>query len=310
MPALEAIGNLLVKELRQTVKAGWSDGLSAHFDIELAPLNDKSARFYRYFVPLRQKLVSVLAENYRRCFKLALAHPHQIERDPHEWALFQLQPAIHAAIEWIRDWYILACDGAQPIASVEVTPGQRVSIPIPLTVPPSPTPKSWLAPAWLFGVSLAFFGIGALKTEHIPETNSDEKLSAAHTRLLLKGARRMFLWELEAAIENVKNEETAAAGFVHLPTKGTTGEKRPPNKRKGWESRVKLYDAIQKILSTSPNLEGIEFCAELDKRHAPPLFDWIKHEQWREGLTWKEAWTDRRLREKIRRVRQEAMKTR
>lgn len=232
--ALEAIGNLLVKELRQTVNAGWSDGLSAHFDIELAPLNDKSARFYRYFVPLRQNLVSVLAENYRRCFKLALAHPHQIERDPHEWALIQLQPAILEFAEWIRDWYRLTCDGAQPIASTEFVPGQTVSIPIPsIAHQPNPPSDSWRAPTWLFQVSLAGFGIGALKTKHIPATNSEEKLSPAHTRLLLKGARRVFLWELGAAIDNVRNVEMASAGAI--PTSNTsTQESKESKKRKYW----------------------------------------------------------------------------
>ncbi|MHB8486051.1 MAG: hypothetical protein ACYDCM_10025 [Candidatus Acidiferrales bacterium] len=219
-PALEAIGNLLEKELNEILYGGWSDGLSAHFDIDLAPLNDKSARFYRHFVPLRQNLVSVLSENYRRYFKLSLAHPHQAERDPHEWALAQLQPAILAVAEWIRGWYILACDGAQPIASTEFVPGQTVSLPIPTTVSPAPPPESWRAPAWLFQVSLAYFGIGALKTEHVPATNSDQKLSPAHTRLLLKGARRVFLWELGVAIENVRNEEVAAAGAIPAPNTG------------------------------------------------------------------------------------------
>lgn len=236
--ALEAIGNLLVGELGQVFDGGMSDALSAHFDIDLATVNEKNARFYRHFLPLRESVISVLVNNYRRCFKLALAHPHQIECNPHEWAWIQLQPAIHAAIEWIPGWYILACDGAQPMASVEVTSGQRVSIPIPLTVSPSPAPKSWLAPVWLFGVSLAFFGIGALKTEHVPETNSDERLSAAHTRLLLKGARRILLWQLSAAIERVRNEETAAAGAIPAPNTGieqTTKSKKEKYWLKGFE---------------------------------------------------------------------------
>jgi hypothetical protein len=55
-------------------------------------------------------------------------------------------------------------------------------------------------------------------------------------------------------------------------------------------------------------LSAGEFCAELDKRHAPPLFDWTERGEWREGLTWKEAWGGMGLRSKIRRVRQEAQK--
>jgi hypothetical protein len=67
---------------------------------------------------------------------------------------------------------------------------------------------------------------------------------------------------------------------------------------------------IQKILSTKPSPEGMAFCAELDRRHARPLWDWMKSGEWRDGLTWKEAWNQPQLRRKIRRVRQEAMKGR
>lgn len=244
-PALEAIGNLLVKELTQIVNAGWSHALSAHFDIGLAPISDKSARFYRHFVPLRQNLTSVLVENYRRYFKLALAHPHQTECDPHEWALAQLQEAILGVAEWIRGWYILACDGAQPIASTEFVPGQTVSIPIPAPVQADPPPEAWRAPAWLFQVSLAYFGIGMLKTEHVPATDSDQKLGAAHTRLLLKGARRVFLWNLGAAIGNVRNEEMFAAGTIptsNMSTQESKESKKPKHWLRGIEGLVKKAD--------------------------------------------------------------------
>jgi hypothetical protein len=86
--------------------------------------------------------------------------------------------------------------------------------------------------------------------------------------------------------------------------------KRGPNKRKGWEQREKLYRAIREVLTRNPSLQGMKFCAELDKRHAPPLYDWMKLGQWRDGLTWKEAWNNPDLLPKIRRVRQEAMKNR
>jgi hypothetical protein len=85
---------------------------------------------------------------------------------------------------------------------------------------------------------------------------------------------------------------------------------RRMNKREGWEQKLKLFAAIQNALNRNPSLQGIKFCAELDKRHAPPLHDWAKTGEWPEGLTWKEAWADGRLRKKIRRVRQEAMKSR
>jgi len=80
--------------------------------------------------------------------------------------------------------------------------------------------------------------VGPLKEKHVPATDSEEKLSAAHTRLLLKGARRVFLWELGAAIETVRNEETAAAGAIPVETIGRPileSEKRPKYWLKGVE---------------------------------------------------------------------------
>jgi hypothetical protein len=52
----------------------------------------------------------------------------------------------------------------------------------------------------------------------------------------------------------------------------------------------------------------MKFCAELDSRHALPLSDWVESKEWKPGLTWKEAWTNPKLRRKIRRVRQEAQR--
>ena len=123
---------------------------------------------------------------------------------------------------------------------------------------------------------------------------------------MLKGARRTLLWDLAARCRTVRNEELVAAGTSHSQVSSTP--RRGPNKRKGWQQKQKLYDCIRKILNANPSLQGIEFCAELDKRHAPPLFDWIESGEWREGLTWKEAWRDAILRDRIRRVRQEAQK--
>jgi hypothetical protein len=308
--ALEAIGNLRHQELNEMSSAIGMTALSANSEVERAPVNRKIDAFYRYFLPLRTNLVSLLAGNYRRCFKLALAHPHQVGRDPHQWACGQLQPAVGTVLEWIRDWFILACDGenqsVRRSGTIPFAPGQAVSLSIPLIVPPFPPPESWRAPAWLFQVSIAHVGVGPLKTKHVPAVDSDQELGAAHTRLLLKGARRVFLWELGAAIETVRNEEIAAAGAI--PPESVNRHTRVPNKRKGWEQRVKLYTAIQKVLGENPRMQGMKFCAELDMRHAPPLIDWGKSGDWREGLTWKEAWRNPTLRRKIRRVRQEAMK--
>ena len=310
--ALEAISNLWDEGFANVAHSSWTAALMAHSEIEATPVSQKSGTFYRHFLPLRNGILALLADSYRRYLKLALAHPRQAGRDPDQWARGQLQPAFGAALEWIRDWYILACDGENQYmrhsGRVEYAPVQTVSIPIPLALPPFPPPESWHAHAWLFAISLALVGVGPLKDKHVPANDSDEKLGAAHTRLLLKGARRVFLWELGHSIETVRNQEIAAAGAIPAPM--FDQKARRPNKRKGWEQKQKLYGAIQKVLGANPGLQGMDFCAELDKRHAPPLYDWTKRGEWPEGFTWKEAWQNPELRDKIRRVRQEAMKTR
>jgi hypothetical protein len=309
--ALDAIGNLASQELDALFHGGQIDAMFAYDEIGLAPINQKCGVFYRHFVPIRNNLVLLLANSYRQYFKVALAHPREVGTSPEQCAWNRLQSAVGLTIEWIRDWYILACDGenqsVRHLGQIPFVPGQTVSLPISLTVPPLP-PESWRAPAWLFEVAPTLGFIRPLKTEHVPATDSEEKLGAAHTRLILKLARRVFLWVLGAAIEKARNEETAAAGAI--PAQAMGGEKRRPNKRKGWEQREKLYRAIWEVLTHNPSLEGMKFCAELDKRHAPPLYDWMKLGQWRDGLTWKEAWNDPDMRRKIRRVRQEAMKSR
>lgn len=310
--ALEAIGNLTLRGLNNILSGGYAAALVAHTEIRMRASIQKSNPFYNHFLPLRRDIVAVLAENYRRYFKLALAHPAQTEGHPEKWAWHQLQPAVGAALEWIPEWFILACEGenryVRRAGSIQFAPGQTASLPIPLTVAPSPPPQSWRAPSWLFQISIALVGIGFVKTARVPSNNSEEKLSAAHTRLLLKGARRVFLWELGAAIQKVRDEETAVAGAISTQPVNVPSPRI--NKRTGWQQKRKLYKAIQKILNRNPKAQGIDFCAELDKHHAPPLYDWTKRKEWRDGLTWKEAWDNHALRRKIRRVRQEAMKSR
>ena len=306
--ALEAIGNLWQESC---AKLDFSMvAFVAHTEIESRLVSQKSGTFYRHFLPWRSSVSASLADIYRRCFKLALAHPHQAGRNPELWAWSQLRPGVGAALEWIRDWYMLACDVenqyVMPMGTIPFAEGQTVSLAIPATLPPLPPPKSWRAPAWLFSVS-TLVGIGPLKSEHVPATDTEERLGVSHTRLLLKGAHRAFLRDLGAAIQTVWNEETAAAGAIPAPP--LNGKRREPNKRRGWQQKQKLYSAIQKALSRDPSLQGINLCAELDRRHAPPLFDWKKRGEWRDGLTFKEAWRVPGLRKKIRRVRQEAMKT-
>jgi hypothetical protein len=308
---VQAINDLCADGFTRLDHASVSVALIARTDIEHSLVARRSARFFQHFLPLRKQMVILLADSYRRYFKLALAHPSQTGGDPDRWAQTQLQPALRATLEWIREWYILACDGenqnVRHVGSVEFVPGGTALLAIPTTLPPFPPPTSWRAPAWLFHISIALVGVGPLKPQHVPNTDSEARLGEAHTRLLLKGARRVFLWDLGAAIETVRNEETAAAGAIRL--EAVNEQRRRPINRRGREQRLKLYNVIQRVLTANPNLQGMNFCAELDKHHALPLLDWGKGGEWRDGLTWKEAWKDHpKLRRKIRRVRQEAQR--
>ena len=227
-PALEAITNLTAQELNDIFHSGQMAAMIANGEIELAPINRKSGIFHRHFVPLRNNLILLLANSYRRYFKVALAHPREAGTSPEQWAWSHLQSVVGLTLEWVRDWYILACDGenqsVRHIGQIPFVSDQTVSLSLPLTVSPLPPSESWHAPAWLFHVSIALVGVGMLKTKHVPETDSEQKLGAAHTRLLLKGARRVFLWELGAAIETMRDEEIAAAGAI--PTEPISGERR------------------------------------------------------------------------------------
>jgi len=312
MSAMEAVANLCEDEFSKLNSRSEMQALAVSSQVKHGNIDSKSAVFYRSFFPLRGDMVTLLADTYRQYFKLALAHAGETGQDANLWAWIQLQPAIHAAIEWIGDWYVLACDGENRklviLDNIPVGPGQTtVTREIDISkLYSAPSASPWRAPAWLFGVSLPYFGIGVLKTNRMPDKASAERLGPSHTRLLLKGAKRVFLWELQKAIHKVTNQEIAAAGTVR--TEAAHAQARRPNKRKGWEKRLKLYGVIRKILSTKPALQGIDFCAELDGRHALPLHDWVASGEWRPGLTWKEAWRGPELRRKIRRVRQEAQK--
>lgn len=247
--ALESIPNLLRQDLNKIFSKGQFGAVSANGEIEHALISRRRAIFYRYFSPLRAELVSSLTGYYRLYFRLALAHPRETGPDSHLWSCTQLQPAIGAALEQIRDWYILVCDGENQwfrrMGSTEITPGQTVSLSIPTTTPPFPPPDSWRAPAWLFSISLALVGIGLLKPEHVPPTDSEQRLGEVHTRLLLTGARRVFRWDLAAAVERARNEETAAAGAI--PAEGAGGQteessKAPKHWLKGVEGLKRKAD--------------------------------------------------------------------
>ena len=116
----------------------------------------------------------------------------------------------------------------------------------------------------------------------------------------------MFLAEVRGAVVRVRDEELAIAGAAQPASVPKT--KRPQH-RAGWERKEKLLDVIRGVLQQNPGLEGIDFCAELDRRHAPPLPAWVKSGEW-DGLTFKAAWKRPALRKRIRRVRQEAVANR
>jgi hypothetical protein len=233
-PALEAISNLWLQERNSFFSNTWMVGLSVHLQIEVVPPAQKSVAFYQHFLPLRQNLVAVLADSYRRYFRVGLANPHIAGPNPHDWAWLQLQSAIYAAANWISDWYTLACSGENrfipPIGSMDVASGTVASLTVPLAAPHLPAAHAWRAPAWLFSVLPDLTGIGLMKPNHVPATDSEIELSAAHSRLILKGARRVFLWELAGVIETIRDEETAAAAAVpvrlHEESQGTKQKKR------------------------------------------------------------------------------------
>jgi hypothetical protein len=152
-----------------------------------------------------------------------------------------------------------------------------------------------------------FYANDPVQTELIAtaarELSSVEKIRALSEMVIDQQLKRLEgRWS--ASISSISQSQS-----VQQPRTTSTKQTRRTINREGWEQRLKLYSAIQNVLNRDCSLQGIEFCAQLDTRHAPPLYDWVKKGQWREGLTWKEAWGDPRLRKKIRRVRQEAMKS-
>jgi DNA-directed RNA polymerase specialized sigma24 family protein len=262
--ALEAIANLLARGFQEVDHSAGIQGLMAHSEIKERDVSQKSAVFFRHFVPLHKQMIELFADTYRKYLRVALAHPNYVGADPEEWAWIQLQPGVLAALEWMREWYILACEGEnQSIrheGKLDFVPGQTASLSIPITVPPPPAPASWRAPAWLFAVS-PLVGIGPLKQQHVPNRNSVDKLSQAHTRLLLKGARRTFLWTLGAAIETVRNEEVAAAGSIPRDFVGKEADQRskPKHWLKGTEGLVSKKDDLSQYMHKFTEKQELAF---------------------------------------------------
>lgn len=245
--ALDAVANLCEDAFVKVDNLSGLHAISVHSEIKQRSIQEKSAAFYRSFIPLRMQMISLLVDSYRRYFKLALAHPRQTGGDPGIWAWIQLQPAVHAALEWMRDWYVLACDGESQrlctIATVEVVPGQTSVVKtIPISESPVPQLIPWRAPAWLFGISRVHFGVGLVKQHHVPNTSSEEKLGYSHTRLLLKGAKWVFLYSLREAIDKVRNEEIAAAGT--FPTVTIQRQTERSNTRKDSKRRPKGIEGL------------------------------------------------------------------
>lgn len=240
---LDAIEKLTLDGLDGIFDQGQMSALAAYTQICTLPISMKGYPFYRQLVPMRSEIVKVLAENYRRYLKLALANLYDTGDDPDKWAWEQLQPAVQAALERLHDWIVLACDGenqyVRKSASMPIAMGETVSIPIRLAVPLSPPREAWRAPAWLFEVSDALVGVGAIESDQRPNTNSEEKLSEALTLAVLEGAMRVFLRELKTGINTVRNEEIAAPGAI--PGKvvgeqlGVSNDQKGTNQPRGFE---------------------------------------------------------------------------
>jgi len=270
--ALSAIQNLFVSEFSVIDSESGRDALLANTEIEHEDNMRKKAAFFRHFLPPRQRMIALLAETYRKYFKLVLANARTTEVAPEVWAWSQLQPAVFAALVWMQEWYVLACDGenqsVRHVGSVPFVPGQTFSISVPTNVPPLST-SCWRAPAWLFGVSVALFGVGPMKEKNVPNEDSGQRLGDAHTRLLLKGARRVFLWTLGTAIATVQNEETAAAGAIHseppfrdanIPNDGEVSRHQP----KGTEGLVQKQSDLSKYMDGLTEKQRLAFSLKFE----------------------------------------------
>ena len=81
--ALEAIGNLTLQGMNEIFSSGRMAALHANDEIERTPVpRNKTGPFYRHFLLLQNSIVILLADIYRRYFKVALANPRQVGRDP------------------------------------------------------------------------------------------------------------------------------------------------------------------------------------------------------------------------------------
>lgn len=240
--AVEATSILWRQRFAEFTQESEGEAHISNAEIEHLPIGQRNGRFYGRFFPLLEKLTALFVDTYRRYFKLALANPQECGADSHEWACNKLLADTGPAFEWIQDWFALACDGenryVRRAGSIPFAPGETASISIAIETLPSLQPESWRAPCWTFLVS-PIMGIVHLREENVPNTQSDERLSAAHTRLLFKGTRTLFIQKLRAEIETARNEETAAAGAIatnSAPEEIKAGKRSEPKiQPKGFE---------------------------------------------------------------------------
>jgi len=266
--------------------------------------------FARY-PPLREffDLPEAIPEQMSACFTL-LAHRRLIEEIEEKFLGMQQQPPVLAEEE--KNVVPLMQNLFADDAPAWVLEADQVAELLPARIYeqlPEPLRRG-----------LGFYANDPVQTELIAsaarELSNVEKIRSLSEMVIDQQLKRLEgRWSAAKPVTNVVREiivqepesnkaQPSGAGSVTLG-----GQTRRTINREGWEQRLKLYRAIQNVLTRDSSLQGIEFCAQLDTRHAPPLYDWVKAGQWREGLTWKEAWNDPRLRKKIRRVRQEAMKS-
>ncbi len=126
--ATEAVANLCEDEFSKLDPRSEMEALRVAPNSGNRILAGRAQSFIDLSSPCAQRWLGCW-RTYRRYFKLALAHPRDTGQDANHWALIQLQPAIHAAIDWIRDWYVLACEGENrhlvTMATVQVVPTDR-----------------------------------------------------------------------------------------------------------------------------------------------------------------------------------------
>jgi len=271
--AIAATAKLWRQQFDEFRNESHAEALFAYTQIVSLPVAQRQARFYGRFILLLHNAVTIFKDTYRRHFKLAIANPRECGPDPHEWAWTLVQVGMPYVYEWIQEWYVLACDGenryVRQIASIPVVPGDTASISIPPVPPPLQESNLWRAPSWLFAVS-PLVGIGLLKKKNVPDANSDQRLKKAHTRLLLKGMRKVFRRKLRADVEVIRNEETATAGAMPIEIVNPQVEKSTPNHwLKGFEGLGRKTADLSRYTETLTEKQRMAFSLRYEYELGP-----------------------------------------